>query len=83
MAINKGNGKGNEISYEVLERYPIANRSGGYVLELRYMSWNGKEPRYDLRAWKEDEDGEKCGKGIGLTGEELLALAAKIKELDD
>ena len=46
------------------------------------MSWNGKEAKYDLRTWKTDEDGEeKCGKGIGLSGEELEALGELIKEL--
>ena len=85
MAINKsgkGNGNGNGVTYETIERYVIAERSGGYKLELRFMSWNGNEPKYDLRTWKEDEDGEKCGKGIGLTGEELIALKDMIVKLD-
>ena len=82
MAIHKTNSKADEIKYEVQEDHFVAKRSGGYELRLRFMSWNGKEAKYDLRTWKIGEDGEeKCGKGIGLSGEELEALGELIKEL--
>lgn len=82
MAIHKTNTKVDEIKYEVQEDHLVAKRNGGYELRLRFMSWNGKEARYDLRTWKTDENGEeKCGKGISLTGEELEALGNLIKEL--
>ena len=67
--------KTNEPTYEVLEECgTLSSNARGWELKLRYISWNGNEPKYDLRSWKEDENGEKCSKGITLTGEELEAL---------
>lgn len=40
--------------------------------QLRYGSWNGGEPKYDLRSKY---------KGITLTGEELIALADLVDTL--
>ena len=60
----------------------IMERSGGYSLELRYISWNGKDPRYDIRPWKVNDEGEEvCGKGITLSGEELEKLGEIIAAL--
>lgn len=65
----------NEPTYKVLEEIgTLSTNAKGWKLKLRYISWNGKEPKYDLRSWLEDETGEKCSKGITLTGEELEAL---------
>lgn len=70
-----------EPSYEVLEKCGVVSERNGWKLELRYVSWNGKEPKYDLRNWKETEDGESCNKGITLTGEELESLMNLLNEM--
>lgn len=82
MAIKK-NGKTNEISYEVLEKCGVISEgNGGYNMELRYISWNGKEPKYDIRTWRTKDDGtEIMGKGITLTGEQLEKLGEIINDL--
>lgn len=68
-----------EFKYDVIEKISTFERNGGYNLELRYISWNGNEPKYDLRTWKQNDDGtEKCGKGITLTEEELMHLGESI-----
>ena len=36
------------------------------------MSWNNKEPKYDLREW--DPEHKKMGKGVTLTVDELKKL---------
>lgn len=36
------------------------------------MSWNDKEPRYDIREWSPEH--EKMGKGITLSKDELRTL---------
>lgn len=79
MAIRKSNAnatKANEPSFNLIEDCgKIADRNNGWELRLRYGSWNGNEEKYDLRAWKEDDEGnEKCLKGISLSGEELESL---------
>ena len=67
--------KQNEPMYKVLEECgTLSTNSKGWALKLRYISWNNAEPKYDLRTWKETENGEQCGKGMTLTGEELEAL---------
>lgn len=85
MAINKTNKSDNEIKMEVIEKCGvIMERNGGYSLELRYVSWNGKDPKYDIRPWKTNDDGnEICGKGITLSGEELEKLGEIIRGMED
>lgn len=78
----KGSG-GSNIKYEVIENYGELT-DGDNAKELRLVSWNNREPKYDIRSWKKNEDGtETAGKGITLSGEEcegLLALLTKISK---
>ena len=82
MAIYKGtqDKKADEVKYEVIEKCGVlGERSNGFALELRLVAWNGNEPKYDIRAWKETDEGEKMQKGVTLTGEELESLYEVIK----
>ncbi|MBE0687076.1 MAG: hypothetical protein IH585_13890, partial [Anaerolineaceae bacterium] len=36
------------------------------------VSWNDREPKYDIREWS--PDGTTMGKGVTLTAQELEAL---------
>ena len=83
MAIRKTTAKTDSINYNVLEECGvIATRKGGYELKLRYMSWNDREPVYDLRPWKINDEGEEiCGKGLTLSGEELESLGNLIASM--
>lgn len=87
MAIKKSNTKAKsttEPTYQVLEECgTLSSNDKGWELKLRYMSWNGNEPKYDLRTWKKDENGEKCSKGITLTGEELEALLNILRKMEE
>ena len=85
MAIKKGSNSSGNLTYEVIEKCGvIAQRKGGENLELRYISWNNREPKYDIRAWKIDDDGnETCGKGLTLTGEELEKLGNLIQKMEE
>ena len=70
-------------TYEVIEECGVlSTNSRGWELKLRFMSWNGNEPKYDIRSWKEDENGEKCSKGITLTGDELENLLNILKNME-
>ena len=83
MAIKKAAKKETEISYKVLEECgTVATRKGDYALKLRYMQWNGRDPVYDLRPWKVNDQGEEiCGKGITLSGDELENLGALLAKM--
>ena len=81
--------KANDITYEVIEEcgaidtksYTKKGEEVTETLRLRYLAWNNGEPRYDLRWWITSSEGEKCGKGVGLSGEALIALGNLITEM--
>lgn len=67
-------GRNTELKFEIINQIGVISTSfGGWQLELNRVSWNGKEPKYDLRSWAPDH--EKMGKGITLTEEDVIALA--------
>jgi len=77
MAIQKKETE--SIKYEVLEKCGTISKRGNSTLELRYVAWNGREPKYDIRPWYTDDNGnEKSNKGVTLSGEELEALGKLI-----
>ena len=62
-----------DIKYEIVQKIGVLSTSAsGWAKELNLVSWNDREPKYDLRDWS--ADGSKMGKGVTLTREELLAL---------
>lgn len=62
-----------DISYEILETVAVLSESkSGWTKELNLISWNGREPKYDLRDWAPGK--EKMGKGVTLTKDELVKL---------
>jgi len=70
-----------EIKYEIIEKIGVLSTStSGWAKELNLISWNDREPKYDLRDWSPDH--EKMGKGVTLTGEELSALKELLETID-
>lgn len=68
-----------EIKYDIIETIAVISESPkGWTKELNLISWNGRDPKYDLRDWAPNK--EKMGKGITLTKEELLNLKATLSE---
>ena len=62
-----------DIKYEIVEKIAVLSTTEkGWSKELNLISWNEREPKYDLRDWNENHD--KRGKGITLTKEELIQL---------
>ena len=55
-----------EVTYKIIKRIAIlSEEKGGWRTELNEVSWNGAEPKYDIRRWNADHT--KMGKGITLT----------------
>ena len=72
-----------EIKYEVLEECGTISANGDWERKLRLVSWNDREPKYDIRDWKVADDGtEMMRKGITLTGEELLIIKDLITKME-
>lgn len=62
-----------EIKYEIVKNIGVLSKSAsGWAKELNLISWNDREPKYDLRDWSADHT--KMGKGVTLSTEELAAL---------
>lgn len=66
------------VDFKITERLFSLQSSGAFKKELNKVSWNGREPVYDLRGWNEDHT--KMTKGITLTNDEFQELVSKIKE---
>ena len=59
----------------------LSTGDSGYTKEINLISWNGKEPKYDIRSFSPNR--EKCGKGITLNADEAAALLKALqKELN-
>ena len=69
-----------EISFEIVETLGVLSTSTkGWTKELNLVSWNGREPKYDLREWSPEHD--KMGKGVTLSKEEMEALKGILEKL--
>lgn len=70
-----------EIKYEIIKNIGMLSKSAsGWTKEVNLMSWNDREPKYDIREWSPDH--EKMGKGVTLSKEELLALKELLKSIE-
>lgn len=71
-----------EIQYEIVKEIAVLSTGdSGYTKEINLISWNGKEPKYDIRSFSPNR--EKCGKGITLNADEAAALIKALqKELN-
>ena len=70
--------EGTSVTYEIINELGVVSDDGKWRLELNRISWNGREPKYDLRKWSLNH--EKMGKGVTLTEEELIALSEILSE---
>ena len=69
-----------DIKYEIKETSGVLSESTkGWTKELNLISWNDKEPKYDIRDWSPEH--EKMGKGVTLTAEELKKLRDVLNEM--
>ena len=70
-----------EFKYAIVEKIALLSESSkGWKKELNLISWNDREPKYDIREWS--PDGEKMGKGVTLSDEEVAVLKAALNTRD-
>ena len=71
-----------EFKYEIVKELGVISEgSKGWTKELNLVSWNDKEPKFDIRDWAPDH--EKMGKGVSLTEEEMQTLVKLFEERDE
>ncbi len=52
-----------EIKYEIIKTIAVLSEGNkGWKKELNLISWNGREPKYDIRDWSEDHT--KMGRAL-------------------
>lgn len=63
-----------EFSYQIVRHIGVLSTtdSSGWQKELNYVSYNGREPKYDIRDWSPGR--ERMTKGITLNNEEVKKL---------
>ena len=70
-----------ELKYEIIKKIGVLSKStSGWAKELNLISWNDRDPKYDLRDWS--ADGSKMGKGLTLSVGELVALRELLNTLE-
>ena len=70
-----------EIKYEIVDKIGIVREgANGWNMELNLISWNDREPVYDLRTWSPDH--EKMGKGVTISVAEAKVLRELLGQLN-
>lgn len=58
----------------------LSEADNGWTKELNYISWDDREPVYDIRTWNAEHT--KYGRGVTLTVRQLSALKSLLSEID-
>lgn len=62
-----------DITFEITKELGvISETSKGWTRELNLVSWNDREPKFDIRDWSPDHT--RMSKGVSLTEEEMKKL---------
>ena len=71
-----------EITYEIVKKIGVLSTTEkGWSKEINLVSWNGRDPKFDLRDWSEDHS--KMGKGITLSKEEMEKLKETLNSYEE
>ena len=70
-----------DIKYEIIRHVGVLSEGAkGWTKEINLISWNDREPKFDVREWAPKH--EKMGKGVTLSGEELIKLKKLLNDMD-
>ena len=70
-----------EFTMEIMEGFDyIIEESGNSSLNLRKVSWNGREHKLDLRKWNYQDGQERAMKGVTLSDDGADELSAVLVE---
>ena len=62
-----------EFTYEITQELGVLSESkSGWRREVNLISWNGADPKIDIRDWAPNH--EKMSKGISLSSDEVEKL---------
>ena len=69
-----------EIEFNIVKQIGTIGSKGDWSFELNLVSWNKKDPKFDLRSWTDDH--QKMSKGCTLTKEEMISLKELLNKID-
>ncbi len=71
-----------EIKFDVVKELGVIseNPKNGWSRELNLVSWNDREPKYELRDWSADKS--KMNKGFSMTADEVKTLRDILNKID-
>ena len=72
-----------DFNYNITEELGVISEKNGYSKEVNMISYNGAEPKVDIRNWSTGDDGEKkMGKGITISKAEFEEFQKLISEVE-
>jgi hypothetical protein len=70
-----------DLKFEITHNIGILSEGAkGWSKELNLISWNDREPKYDIREWSPDH--EKMGKGVTFSKDEIVLLRDLLNGLE-
>ena len=70
--------KNEDLKFEIVQHFGVLKeRKNGWRKEINKVSWNGAEPKWDIREWNEEHD--KMSRGITLSEDEFKNLIEVLK----
>lgn len=71
-----------ELKFDVVKELGVIseNPKNGWTRELNLVSWNDREPKYELRDWSADKT--HMNKGFAMTAEEAKTLRDILNKID-
>ena len=71
-----------EIKYEIVQEICVLYESArGWTKELNLVSWNDREPKFDIREWAPEHS--RMGKGVTLSKEEMQMILDTMANFDE
>lgn len=70
-----------DIKFEIMKSLAVLSQSArGWTKELNMVSWNGREPKFDIREWSPEH--ERMGKGVTFSREEAKIIRDVLNKKD-
>ena len=57
----------------------LSKSNNGWTKELNFISWDNREPVYDIRTW--DAEHTKYGKGVTITMSQMVTLKELLSKI--
>ncbi len=71
-----------EIKFEITKELGVISENAkGWTKELNMVSWNDRDPKFDIREWSPDHT--RMSKGISMTEEEMKQLVELFNARDE